>query len=81
MKTITYQNASDNLPALINGTIGRNEPILITSEKGNVVLLDERLFRSMKETIYFYSLSSMKEKIIKGIKTRLDDCFEDEISS
>ena len=41
-------------------------------------LLSEADFRSMEETLYLSSIPTMREKIMDGINTSLDECVEDE---
>ena len=56
--------------------IETHEPIYVTGKKGNIVLISEEDYRSIQETLYLCSIQGMKEKLIKGINTPLDECIE-----
>ena len=56
--------------------IETHEPIYVTGKKGNIVLISEEDYRSIQETLYLCSIPGMKEKLIKGINTPLDECIE-----
>lgn len=62
---------------LIEEVIETHEPVYVTGKKGNVVILSEEDWRSIQETLYLDSIPGMKEKIIKGLQTPLDECLED----
>ncbi len=54
-----------------------HEPVYITGKSGNVVMLSDEDYRSIQETLYLSSNPVMREKIIEGLKTSLDQCIED----
>ncbi len=54
-----------------------HEPVYITGKSGNVVMLSDEDYRSIQETLYLSSNPVMREKIIDGLKTPLDQCIED----
>jgi antitoxin YefM len=61
----------------INIITVRHTPIYITGKKGNVVILSEDDWRSIQETLYLSSIPGMREKLLKGINTPLEECVED----
>ena len=63
---------------LIDETIDSHEPIIIAGKRGNVVLISEEDYRSIQETIYLTSIPGMRERLLEGRDTPLDDCAEDE---
>ena len=66
MKTITATEARANLPALIDKTLRSDEPVVITSEKGNAVLLSENYWNGVKETLHLLSVPGMRDAIREG---------------
>lgn len=54
-----------------------HEPVYITGKSGNVVMLSDEDYRSIQETLYLSSNPTMREIIINGLKTPLDQCIED----
>ena len=63
---------------LIDETIDSHEPIIIAGKRGNVVLISEEDYRSIQETIYLTSIPGMRERLLEGRDTPLEDCVEDE---
>lgn len=74
MKTITASQARSNLYRLIDDTIDSSEPVQITGRRGNAVLVSEEDWRSIQETMYLLSIPGMRESIVEGMNTPLDEC-------
>jgi PHD/YefM family antitoxin component YafN of YafNO toxin-antitoxin module len=51
-----------------------HEPIQITGKRGNAILISEDDWRAIQETLYLQSISGMKDSIIEGMKTPVDEC-------
>lgn len=65
---------------LLDQTIKYNNPIHISTKNGNAVVLSEEEYNSLIETLYIESIPKLKEKILEGGETPLDDCLkEDEV--
>lgn len=77
MTIINATTARNNFFKLMEETIITNEPVIITGKSGNVVVLSESDYRSMEETLYLCSVPTMREKIMEGLKTPLEECVED----
>ena len=69
--------ARQNLYKVIDDVITTEEPTFITSKKGNVVILSERDYNAINETLYLFSIQGMREKLIEGVNTPLSECVED----
>ena len=69
--------ARQNLYKVIDDVITTEEPTFITSKKGNVVILSERDYNAINETLYLLSIPGMREKLIEGINTPSSECVED----
>ncbi len=70
-------SARQNLYNVIDDVITTQEPAYITTKKGNVVMLSESDYRAINETLYLLSIPGMREKLIDGMNTPLDECAED----
>lgn len=77
MSIFNATTARTNFFKLMEEVIETHEPAYVTGKKGNIVILSEEDWRSIQETLYLDSVPGMKEKIIKGLNTPLDECVED----
>ena len=77
MPTLSATEARSKLYRLIDQTSLSHEPIIITSKRGNAVLLSEDDWRSIQETIYFLNIPGMRESIREGLSTPVEDCTEE----
>jgi PHD/YefM family antitoxin component YafN of YafNO toxin-antitoxin module len=59
---------------MLNSCIKSNEHIIIATKKGNVVLMSEEEYNGWKETLELCSIDSMKETIIEGKNTPIEEC-------
>ena len=75
MKTISVTKARQDLFNLINETILSNEPVQITGKNGNAILLSESDWRSIQETLHLLSIPGMRESIITGMETPVEECL------
>jgi antitoxin YefM len=62
------------LPDLIHSVSQSHQPILITGEGGNAVLLSESDWSAIQETLYLLSVPGMRESIKEGLATPIDEC-------
>ena len=77
MKTINATSARTNIYKLIDDANESNEPIQITGKRGNAVIVSEDNWRAIQETLYLVSIPGMRESIIEGMRTNVDECSED----
>lgn len=77
MQTINATSARSNLYKLIDDTHLTNEPIKITGKRGDAVLISDDNWRAIQETLYLLSVPNMRESIIEGMKTKIEDCSEE----
>jgi antitoxin YefM len=77
MKTMSATRAREQLYRLIDEVADSSEPVQITGRRSNAVLVSEDDWRSIQETLYLSSIPGMREKVIDGLNTPLEDC-EDE---
>ncbi len=77
MKVITAEEAQDTLQKLLEETSTSHEPIQITSESSNGVLISEEDWRSIQETLYLLSIPGMRESIREGMNTPIEECSKE----
>lgn len=77
MTTITATEARKSLYKLLDEVSESHEPVQITGKRGNAVLIAEDDWRAVQETLYLHSLPGMKESIVEGMKTPVDECDEE----
>ncbi len=76
MDTINATNARKNLYHLIEELSKSHKPVHISSRKGAAVLIGEEDWESIQETLYLLSIPGMRESIIEGMRTPIDECSE-----
>jgi prevent-host-death family protein len=77
MKTLTATEARKRLYKLLDEVAVTSEPVQITGRRSNAVLVSERDWRALEETVYLTSIPGMAESIREGLATELDDCVEE----
>ena len=76
MNSITVTYARRTLCELINETADSHEPIFISGKTANAVLISEEDWNAVNETLHLVSIQGMRESIIEGLQTPLEDCYE-----
>jgi len=76
MTTITATEARRLLYKLLDEVAVSHEPVQITGRRGNAILLAEEDWRAVQETLHLLSVPGMRESIIDGMKTPVDECEE-----
>ncbi|HOU39975.1 MAG TPA: type II toxin-antitoxin system Phd/YefM family antitoxin [Promineifilum sp.] len=74
MTTLSATEARTNLYKLLNQVSETHEPVLITGKRGNAVLVAEEDWRAIEETLYLLGIPGMRESIIDGMATPVDEC-------
>lgn len=75
--SITASEARTRLYRLIDEASETHAPIVITGKRNNAVLLSEDDWRAVEETLYLLSIPGMRESIVEGINTPLEECDEE----
>ena len=76
MNSITVTDARNTPNKLIDKTIDSREPLLISGNEANAVLLSAEDWNAVNETLDLLSIQGMRESIIEGLQTPLEDCDE-----
>ncbi len=74
MTTLSATEARTNLYKLLDRVSETHEPVLITGKRGNAVLVAEEDWRAIEETLYLLGIPGMRESIIEGMATAVDEC-------
>jgi antitoxin YefM len=77
MTTLTATEARANLYRVIDETAESHVPVRITSKRNNAVLISEKDWDAIQETLHLLSVPGMRESIKEGLETNLDDCSEE----
>lgn len=74
MTSITATEARRQLYALLDDIADSHEPIQITGKRHSAVLVSEADWRAIQETLNLTSIPGMRESLVKGLKTPIDQC-------
>ena len=74
MTNINIATSSNNIVSMLEQTIKFNEPLTVSTDIGNAIILSEDDYRSLIETLYLTSIPEMEEKLLAGKATPLSDC-------
>jgi PHD/YefM family antitoxin component YafN of YafNO toxin-antitoxin module len=77
MTTITATEARKLLYKLLDDVSDSHEPIQITSKRSSAILIAEDDWRAVQETLYLHSVPGMRESILAGLKTPIEECDEE----
>jgi len=75
MLNTNITNFRKNIFGLLEQTIKYNEPVNISTKDGNAVIISEEDYNDLMETLYLNSIPGMREKIIEGKNTPLEECI------
>ncbi len=77
MKTIKVTKARANLYRLLDEASQTHEPVQITGKRANAVLVSEEDWRAIQETLYLTSIPGMRESIMEGLQTPIEETVEE----
>ena len=77
LETILLHQDNNNLDQLIDRALENKQPILLKGNKGNAVLISEKDWNSIQETLYLNSIPGLIESIKSGGNTSLEDCVDE----
>ncbi|MDE7169722.1 MAG: type II toxin-antitoxin system Phd/YefM family antitoxin [Mucispirillum sp.] len=75
MLNTNITNFRKNIFSILEQTIKYNEPVNIKTKAGNAVIISEEDYNGLIETLYLSSNPKMKEKIISGLRTPIEECI------
>ncbi len=71
---INVTKARANLHILIDEAAQNQKPVVIAGKRGNAVLVAEKSWNSINETLCLLSIPGLRESIVDGLKTDLGNC-------
>jgi antitoxin YefM len=71
--SISVTEARKQLYKLLDDVAQSHEPIQIMGKRGSAVLVSEDDWRAVQETLYLVSLPGMRESILEGMATPVDE--------
>ncbi len=74
MQTVSATTARSMIYKLLDDAADSHEPIQITGKRSNGVLVSENDWRAIQETLYLVSVPGMRDSILSGLKTPIEDC-------
>ena len=77
MTTITASKAQKVLRKLLDEVSKSHEPVQITGEHSSAILVSQEDWRAVQETLYLVSVPGMRESIIEGLNTPIDQCDDE----
>jgi len=78
MTTVTATEARKHLYKLIDDVADSHEPVQITGKRGSAVLVGEDDWRAVQETLHLVSIPGMRESILEGMATPVEE-LEDQL--
>ena len=77
MSTLTASEARAKLYRLIDEAAESHIPIRITGKRNNAILISEKDWTSVQETMFLLSIPGMRESIREGMETPVDECTKE----
>lgn len=77
MKSVTATEARKSLYRLLDEVAVTSEPVQITGRRASAVLVSEKDWRALEETVYLMSIPGMAQSIREGMGTPIGECVEE----
>jgi prevent-host-death family protein len=77
MPTVSATRFRKDIFSLLSETIRDSSPLLVTTKEGNAVVMSESDYNALQETLYLSSVPGMRDKVLRGMETPLDECTID----
>lgn len=77
MTAINATKARAELYRLLEQVGETREPVHIKGRRGSAVLVSEDDWRSIQETLHLLAVPGMRESVIEGMRTPVEDCAEE----
>jgi antitoxin YefM len=77
MTTLSASEARKRLYNLVDEVKATHVPVQIVGKRSSAVLVSEEDWRAIEETLYLLSIPGMRESIMKGLKSPVEECDEE----
>jgi prevent-host-death family protein len=74
MNIYNSTQARVKLFSLIDETNQTHEPIYIKGKRNDAVIISKEDYESMQETLYFYSVPGLVERILEASREPIEEC-------
>jgi antitoxin YefM len=74
MNIVTASEARANLYRLIDESAASHHPVIIKGKRNSAVLVSAEDWASIQETLFLTSIPGMRESILEGLNTPVDEC-------
>ena len=75
MLNTNVSNFRKNIFGILEQTVKYNEPVNASTKEGNAIILSEEDYNGLMETLYLSSNPQVRDQIIEGLNTPLDECL------
>lgn len=77
MPVLSASEARKRLYNLVDEVRETHQPVQIVGKRNTAVLVSEEDWRAIEETLYLVSMPGMRDSIIKGLRTPIEECDKD----
>ena len=77
MTTLTANEACRRLEEVLDGLAESHEVVQIAGMRHSGVLISEDDWRAIQETLYLTSIPGMKDSIVEGLRTPIEQCSKE----
>jgi antitoxin YefM len=77
MTSFSASEAKKQLNKLVDLVKETHDPVCIVGKRNSAYLVSEEDWRGIQETLYLESIPGMRESIIEGMKTPIEEMDED----
>lgn len=77
MTTLSTTEASSRLDEVLDNLAESHEVVQITGQRHSGVLVSEDDWRAIQETLYLTGIPGMKESIVDGLRTPVEQCAKE----
>ena len=77
MTTISATMARKSLYTLLDDVAESHIPVQIAGKRNSAVLVSDDDWRAIQETLHLNSIPGMRESIIKGLNTPVEECAKE----
>jgi antitoxin YefM len=77
MTTLNTTEASQRLDEVLDDLAESHEVVQILGQRHSGILVSEDDWRAIQETLYLTGISGMKESIVEGMRTPVEQCAKE----
>jgi antitoxin YefM len=77
MTVLTTDEASKRLDEVLDSLAESHEVVQISGQRHSGVLVSEDDWRAIQETLYLTGIPGMKESIVEGLQTPIEQCSKE----